>query len=198
MSICALLCVLWREQSFRLPASPLLFTTWPLPNSNTVAFGAGVVHRFGHNFDGDLPSKTAAFPMEFGYAFERPAGAVLPLISFGFVVKIGPRVPQGRSDVYKTGIERLRFFYPSFGLYKHSMRSDAAGDILGQRKTLFAGGRRYYPPTNASKLATVRFANPPPCWDRCQQRALWLGSKSPLMVPACTPRLWNRSQLRHI
>ena len=55
-----------RFEAFRLKRSPLLFTTWPLPNSNIVAFGAGVVHKYGNNFDGNL-TKVEAFPMEFGY-----------------------------------------------------------------------------------------------------------------------------------
>ena len=184
-----------RFESFRLPRSPLLYTTWPLPNSNTVAFGAGVVQRFGHNFDANL-TKAAAFPMEFGYPFEREgAPAVQPLISFGFVVKVGPRIPRGSSDLYATGSPRLRFFYPAFGVYKHSMRSDAAGDITGQRKTLFQGGRRYYPPGNDSKLARVYFASRPPCWDsKCRERTLPLGGNArPLQLPACTPRFWNQT-----
>ena len=184
-----------RFESFRLPSSPLLFTTWPLPNSNTVAFGAGVVRAYGHNFDGNLSDKTAAFPMEFGYPFERPEGSMRPLVSFGFVVKMGPRLPQGSSDVYKTGIPRLRFYYPAFGLSKHSMRSDSAGDILGKRHTLFAGGRRYFPPGNASKLATVKFASRPSCWARCRETALSLGGKVPLLLPSCAP-VGSRGELR--
>ena len=160
-----------------------------------VADGAGVVQRFGHNFDANL-TKAAAFPMEFGYPFEREgAPAVQPLISFGFVVKVGPRIPRGSSDLYATGSPRLRFFYPAFGVYKHSMRSDAAGDITGQRKTLFQGGRRYYPPGNDSKLARVYFASRPPCWDsKCRERTLPLGGNArPLQLPACTPRFWNQT-----
>lgn len=183
-----------RFEAFRLPSSPNLFTTWPLPNSNTVAFGAAVVHRYRNNFDGSLASKTQAFPMEFGYSLEARSAegtAMRPLVAFGFIVKMGPRLPQGTVDVYATGTPRIRFSYPAFGLFKHSMRSDAAGDIVGKRTTLFAGGRRYFPPGNASKLPTILFAQRPSCWDRCRQRAVPLGGKVPLMLPACTPALWR-------
>ena len=213
-----------RFESFRLQRSPLLFTTWPLPNSNIVAFGVGVVHRFGTNFDGNL-SKTAAFPMEvgqratkqsrdrtpgpaaaratrgtralaqFGFPFERAGHpSVQPLIAHGFVVKVGPRVPRGSSDVYGTGTPRLRFYYPAFGLFKHSMRSDTAGDIVGKKASLFHGGRRYYPPGNDSKLAKVLFASRPSCWDvGCRETVVSLGGRATLRLPACTPRLWNGS-----
>ena len=188
-----------RFESFRLPrreAGPLLFTTWPLPNSNIVAFGAAVVYRYAHNFDGNL-SKAAAFPMEFGYPYERPgAAAVLPLISFGFVVKVGPRIPQGSSDIYGTGSPRMRFFYPAFGVYKHSMRSDAAGDITAGKLTPLFRGKKYYPPTNASKLARVGYASRPRCWeDHCREVSLDLGGRNALRLPACSPAaaLWSNT-----
>ena len=191
-----------RFESFRLPrreAGPLLFSTWPLPNSNIVAFGAAVVHRYGRNFEGNL-SKAAAFPMEFGYPFERPgASAVLPLISFGYVIKVGPRIPRGSSDVYGTGVPRNRFYYPAFGIYKYSMRSDAVGDIVAGKLTPLFNGKKYYPPNNASKLARVNFGNRPRCWEvGCREVSLNLGGHNPLRLPACVPMLWgNRSSTKN-
>ena len=135
--------------------------------------------------------------MEFGYPFERPDGSAMhSLVSFGFVVKIGPRVPNGSSDVYGTGIPRQRFYYPALGVFKHSMLSNAAGDInLGKRVALFQGGRKYIPPHNDSKIAKVLFAARPSCWDMgCRERLVPLGPRErPLPVPACTPTLWGGS-----
>ena len=185
-----------RFESFRLRSSPLLFTTWPLPNSNIVAFGGAVVDRYGRNFDGNL-TKANAFPMEFGYPNEK---GMRPLMAFGFVVRVGPRLPQGKVDVYGTG-PRIRFFYPSFGVFKYSMRSDSAGDITGKRTSLFHG-KRYFPPAskvqqgNGSKLAPVYFAQRPACWDGgCRERAADCCPR--LMLPACSPSLWTGGEVSH-
>jgi hypothetical protein len=54
-----------RFEAFRLPRSRTLFTTWPLPNSNIVAFGSLLLREMASNFDGNL-SKQQAFFCEFG------------------------------------------------------------------------------------------------------------------------------------
>lgn len=175
-----------RFESFRLPRSPYVFTTWPLPNSNVVVIGANVINVYGHNFDGNV-SKRDAFFNEFGYPLLRPEKPpVQPLIHFGLVVKVGPRIVNGTADVYGTGAPRIRFWYPAFGLYKFSLRSDAAGDILhGTTKPLF-GGRRWFPPKDAT-LARVRFGQRPGCWLRCHDEPLRVaGSPNPLILPVCT------------
>jgi hypothetical protein len=115
-----------------------------------------------------------------------------PLIHFGYVVKMGPRIVNGSVDIYKTGSPRIRFFYPSLGVYKYSSRSDHAGDILHGRPSLLFGGRRWFPPKDA-KLAAVRFVERPVCWTRaCDEKAVLLpGSPHPLMLPVCR---WTRGR----
>ena len=105
-----------RFESFRLPRSPHIYTTWPLPNSNIAAFGAGVVHKYGANFDGNL-SKADAFAAEFGYSVGTPASSsssagptMRPLVAFGVVVRVGPRLFNGTVDMYGTGLARRRFW----------------------------------------------------------------------------------------
>lgn len=176
-----------RFAAFRLPASPMLFTTWPLPNSNVVAFGSHLLNRIGSNFDGNI-TKTDAFPCEFGYPLLREGRKpVLPLTHFGIVVKMGPRLVNGSTDIYGTGFRRIRFWYPAFGVYKYSLRSDAAGDILhGATTALHHGGRRWFPPAGAV-LETVRLGGRPFCWERfCKERLVTLpGSPHPLSLPWC-------------
>jgi len=171
-----------RFESFRLRKSARIFTTWPLPNSNVVAFGADVIARFRTNFDGDI-AKRDAFPMEFGYSLpRRNATEVRPLVAFGVVVKLGPRCPNGSVDIYATGTPRMRFWYPAFGLYKYSRRSDAAGDILGSTTSLF-GGRRYKPPRGVA-APRVLFGTRPECWGQCQAMQVHIpGSRTPLQLP---------------
>ena len=109
------------------------------------------------------------------------------------VVKVGPRWVSGYGDVYGTGTKRIRFFYPAFGLYKWSLRSDSAGDVLGNKVSLF-GGRRWKP-SASSVLDRVLFASRPACWETgCHERAFSMGSNAhPLLLPACTPYLWSRN-----
>ena len=179
-----------RFESFRLPRSPFMFTTWPLPNSNVAVLGAQLVRAFGRNFDGNV-SKRDAFTCEFGYPLQRDGHPTMrPLHDFGLVIKMGPRVVNGTLDVYATGLPRIRFWYPAFGVYKFSLRSDAAGDLLhGKTEKLFAG-RRWKPPQGA-ELATVRFGPRPTCWARpfCHDQSLSLrGYPHPLSLPVCETR----------
>ena len=91
-------------------------------------------------------------------------------------------------DVYRTGMHRIRFWYPALGVYKFSLRSDAAGDLLyGKAEKLF-GGRRWKPPRDG-ELAQVRFGLRPICWSRprCQDTTLSIpGYHHPLSLPVCT------------
>ena len=180
-----------RFESFRLPSSARLFTTWPLPNSNICAFGAAVLHKFGSNFDGEL-SKAEAFPMEFGYVGGRAVGAaVRPLTAFGHVVRLGPRLPNGTADVYATGSARRRFYYPAFGLVKFSMESSRAGDVARGANAPLFGGARWLPHERLGRDAQpvrATFAPPPPCWANCASLRVEVPRSRPLLLADCRRR----------
>ena len=184
-----------RFETFRLPRSPFLYTTWPLPNSNVAVLGGQLVRSLGSNFDGNV-SKQDAFVCEFGYRLRRDGVEAImqPLIHFGMVIKLGPRVVNGTIDIYHTGRKRIRFWYPALGVYKYSLRSDAAGDLLHGGKTeMLFGGRRWKAP-EGSEQATVRYGPRPACWiaPHCREESLVLpGSTSALRLPVCN---WHADQ----
>ena len=179
-----------RFEAFRLRRSSKIFTSWPLPNSNIVAFGADVIHRYGHNFDGDL-AKEDAFLCEFGYTLNRSGSrrTMRPLVApqHGVVVKLGPRLPNGSVDIYGTGVPRRRFWYPLFDLTKYSMPSSATGDIQGTVRSLF-GGRRWLPHERLGSHAAparVLLGDRPACWSACRLEHVPIPHSRPLALPLC-------------
>ena len=88
-----------------------------------------------------------------------------------------------------TGTERRRFWYPAFDVYKYSLSSHHAGDILfGATKDLFPGGRRWLPHERlggAAQPARINHGPRPACWEACGTRTVAMPHARPLVLPLC-------------
>ena len=77
----------------------------------------------------------------------RTRAVVRPLTAFASPVERVSRGGAGLADVYGTGKQRAKFFYPAFGVYKYMCRG-CHGDLLGHKnltvpeQTLDYGRRR--------------------------------------------------------
>lgn len=102
-------------EAYRLPPAPLVYTPWPLPASNLLAFGRPIVGKYADNFD--IPvSKGDGMALEIGLQVRRPGHRLVkPIVAFGAVVKLRPREHNGSVDIYGTGRLRWQVFYAAFG-----------------------------------------------------------------------------------
>eukprot|EP00415_Alexandrium_ostenfeldii_P001781 UN1781 len=98
----------------------------PRPNSNIMAFGHGLVEKYGTNFDRAVTKQECTW-MECGGA----VAGIHKLEHFAAKVTMTvDREKQGNADLYNTGHPRTKFYYPALGIYKYVLWGQM-GDIGG-------------------------------------------------------------------
>ena len=156
-------------EAFRMRTRQLIFTAWPLPSSNLAVFDRSVVLSYKDNFDVNV-SKSDGLIVEAGRKVKMPPPSrrvVLPLASFGGLVRLAPRRANGSFDVYGSGKPRHCYYYPAFALYK--FWSPGWGDLRqwkgsGRGKQEVFDKRAMSSTYHRSSLVEWRFAGFPDCW----------------------------------